>query len=68
MKVHNIWEDLLNYFLPALKAVVPYNISCGSEAVPTAEEDKFRDCLTYLDIHKFMGLCEMHLRVLKDVA
>lgn len=55
-------------FPSSLKVVVPSNISHGSEAVPTAEEDKLRDCLTYLDIHKFIGPCEMHLRLLKDVA
>lgn len=56
------------HFLPALKVLVHSSISYGNEAVPTAEEDKFRDCLTYLDIHKFMGSCEMHLKVLKDVV
>lgn len=48
------------YFLPTFKVMYPSNIFSRSE-VPTAEENKFRDSLTYLEMHKFMELHEMHL-------
>ncbi|KFP51828.1 RNA-directed DNA polymerase from mobile element jockey, partial [Cathartes aura] len=40
----------------------------GSEAVATVEEERVRNHLTHLDIHKPMGSDGTHLRVLKELA
>lgn len=48
------------YLLPTFKVVDPSNIFLRTK-VPTADEDKFRDSLTYLEMNTFMELHEMHL-------